>query len=191
VTTPHIGIIAEDDSDIYVLTQLAKKLTTKRFSVSKFIGKGCGALKRKTPGWCSALAQKGCASVVVVHDRDRHDEGTLRRELEHVLAGVRMGVRVVVIPCEELEAWLLSDTKALQSAMNLHTVPKVIAHPEAIVGPKEHLAKLVLTHSKNKSKRYVNTVHNPLIAEVLSASAISRRCPSFKHFQRFIKQAIG
>lgn len=191
MTVTHVGIIAEDDSDIEVLKYFASKLTSRRFSVSKFTGKGCGPLKRKTSGWCKALIHKGCSSVVLVHDRDRYDEKTLRHELERLIEGVNMRMKVVVIPCEELEAWLLSDMRALKQGMNLATMPKAIHHPEIIDSPKEHIGKLVRSHSKNKSKQYVNTVHNLLIAKAISVSTISRRCPSFRHFERFVATAIG
>ena len=46
MTVMHVGMIAEDISDIEVLRILATKLTTKRFRVSHFVGKGCG------PGTC-------------------------------------------------------------------------------------------------------------------------------------------
>lgn len=190
VTKMRIGIIAEDDSDIEVLKHFASKLTSRSFSVDKFVGKGCGSLKRKTAGWCKALIQKGCSSVVLVHDRDRHDEQILRGELERLLVDVNMLTKVVVIPCEELEAWLLSDTKALKIAMKLESLPKVINHPERIESPKEHIGKLVRAHSKNMNKQYVNTVHNLLIAKALSVAVVSARCPSFHHFEEFVTEAI-
>lgn len=187
----HIGIIAEDDSDVEVLKHLASKLTSRRFAVSKFTGKGCGPLKRKTSGWCSALIHKGCSAIVLVHDRDRHDEKILRGDLEKLLMGIEIQTKVVVIPCEELEAWLLSDMSALKQAMNLATQPKVIQHPETTMSPKEHIGKLVRTHSKNKSKQYVNTVHNLHIARAMPVLSISRRCPSFRNFERFIAESVG
>ena len=191
MTVAHIGIIAEDDSDVEVLKHLAGKLASHRFTVSKFTGKGCGSLRRKAPGWCLALSHKGCSSVVLVHDRDRHDENVLRGELEEVLRNIKIQLKVVVIPCEELEAWLLSDMKALKQSMNLATMPKIIPNPETTASPKECIGELVRMHSKNKSKRYVNTVHNLQIAKAVSVSTISRRCPSFRYFGRFIAQSVG
>lgn len=188
----HIGIIAEDESDVAVLKHFASKLTSRRFSVSKFTGKGCGPLKRKTPGWCKAFLEKGCSAIVLVHDRDRNKEDALRRDLEKIVADLKLQkMMFVVIPCEELEAWLLSDTKALKSAMNLASIPKQILHPETIDSPKEHLSKLVHAHSKLNSKRYVNSVHNLLIAKALKVTAISQRCPSFRHFESFVSSAMA
>lgn len=64
----HIGFIAEDLSDVEVLKILAGKLTSRRFTSSHFVGKGCGPLRKKIPGWCRAFETKGVSSVVVVHD---------------------------------------------------------------------------------------------------------------------------
>lgn len=186
-----IGIIAEDDSDVEVLKILTKKLTKRRFSTSQFTGKGCGPLKRKTPGWCKALAHKGCQSVVLVHDLDRNKSVELRKQLELILSSVDMEHKFVVIPAEELEAWLLCDPDALKKAMNLTKLPKKIHHPEAIVAPKERMETIVKSHSKGQSKQYVNTVHNRLIAGETDVAKILAGCPSFSHFQAFITAAIG
>lgn len=184
-----IGMIAEDESDIDVLKILAKGLTNRNLSVEKFVGKGCGKFPKKTSGWCKVLCQKGCKSIVLVRDRDRNDENVLRRDLEKLISDLGLQeIVAVVIPCEELEAWLLSDLSALRVAMNLSTVPKQIAHPETIKSPKEHIAKLVRQHSKN-DKKYVNSVHNSVIAKSLDVSRISQRCPSFRRFEQFIAKA--
>lgn len=187
----HIGIIAEDESDVEVVKILIGKLTGKRFSVSRFIGKGCGPLKRKTPAWCKAFQRKGCQSVLLVHDKDRSDAMKLRAELENLLAGASLEVRVVVIPTEEIEAWLLADCDAIEKAMSLVKRPKEIAHPESVVSPKEHLARVVRVGSRNGMKQYVNSVHNQLIASNLRVSQLRQRCPSFQHLQAFVKSAIG
>lgn len=187
----HIGIIAEDDSDIEVLKILTRKLTNCRFATSHFVGKGCGPLKRKTPGWCKALLLKGCESVVLVHDLDKNNAVKLRTQLELIISAVKIENKFVVIPSEELEAWLLSDANALKNAMNLIKLPKKIFHPETVVSPKEHIGEIVRKHSKESSKRYVNTVHNKLIAEQIDIAKVSKACPSFNQFEIFVSTAIG
>jgi hypothetical protein len=192
VKVRRIGIIAEDDSDIEVLKHFLSKLTSRRVSVAQFTGKGCGAIKRKTPGWCAAFVQKGCSAIVLVHDRDKHKESKLRSELELVLASCGMqDIASVVIPCEELEAWLLSDTQALKVALKLTNIPKNIPHPEDINSPKEFIGKLVRQHSKSKGMRYVNTIHNLHIASALNVASISGKCPSFKRFEKFVARATN
>lgn len=186
----HVGIIAEDQSDVAVLKELGKKISGRNFSVSQHFGKGCGPLKTKTPGWCKALAVKGCQAVVLVHDLDKKDAGCLRKDLETILGACVIKKGYVTIPSEELEAWLLADTSAIKRALNLESEPKPIHHPETIASPKEHLGGLINSHSKKKLKRYVNTEHNLLIAKELNILEIDSKCPSFKFFRDFIEDAI-
>ena len=186
--TSKIGIIAEDISDIEVIKLLAKKLTGKTISAHHHVGKGCGPLKRKTPAWCRVLFTKGCSRVLLVHDRDRNDASQLRKTLEDILANAPQQVKIVVIPEEELEAWLLSDTSAITKAMKLKSKISVIHHPETITSPKEYIHQQVYKASQNKII-YVNSVHNKLIAQEINVALIKQRCPSFKQFEDFFTTA--
>ena len=56
----RIGVIAEDTSDVEVLYELtAKLIEPNKFSFRRFVGKGCGKIKRKCGAWASALQTKG------------------------------------------------------------------------------------------------------------------------------------
>lgn len=178
------GLIAEDASDIEVIKKLAKKICGKNISSSHFVGKGCGPIKRKAVAWCRAFATKGCSQILLVHDRDRHDYDLLRSELTDVLAVAPQAKKVVVVPSEELEAWLLSDHSAIKVALNLRKAPKEEHHPERIASPKEYLGAAVWKIS-DKTVNYVNAIHNPLIAEYIDVARISRKCPSFQPFADF------
>jgi len=191
MTAVHVGVIAEDSSDVEVLKELGRKVSGRNFSISQHFGKGCGPLKSKTLGWCQALSKKGCKAVVLVHDRDNKDANKLRQELEGILATSVMKRCYVTIPSEELEAWLLSDTHAIEMALNLESKLKEIHHPETVLSPKEHLGDLITSHSKNKTKCYVNTEHNRLIAKEIDISKIEKKCPSFATFKTFIETEIG
>lgn len=179
-----IGIIAENVSDVEVLKLLARKLTGKPVSTAYFIGKGCGPLKKKTPGWCKDLAHKGCTKIMLVHDLDRNDAKTLRAGLEEILQKSTAFKQAVVIPAEELEAWLLSDTCAITSALNLRKTLKVVHHPETVPSPKEYIRDGVWKIS-NRTTTYVNSVHNKLIAEQIDIQSIQKKCPSFHDFSNF------
>lgn len=181
----RIGLIAEDGSDVEVLKILAKKVLGKSVSLSYFVGKGCGPLKRKTPGWCKALWLKGCKHVLLVHDLDQNEKSSLRQNLERILQPAPQSFKAVVIPTEELEAWLLSDTGAISRALNIQKVMREIHHPERISSPKEYMGELI-RKSSNGKKIYVNTVHNPLIADQLDVSKIVKKCPSFSTFNAFL-----
>lgn len=182
----RIGIIAEDISDIEVLKILAKKVSKKTFSVSHFVGKGCGPLARKTPGWCKNLWLKGCTHILLVHDLDRNNLDDLRLRLEAILRLAPQLFTAVVIPSEELEAWLLSDTVAISKVLNLPKKLKEIHHPEKVLSPKEHIGEMV-RKSSNSQRTYINTVHNCLIANEMDINKITAKCPSFSGFSNFLK----
>ncbi|MFA5041745.1 MAG: DUF4276 family protein, partial [Bdellovibrionales bacterium] len=112
-------------------------------------------------------------------------------ELEEILDNVIIKTRAVVIPVEEIEAWLLSDPSALKKAMRLTKLPKKIHNPETITSPKEYLQKLVRSHSKNKIRVYVNTSDNSQIAKATNINQIQNCCPSFEKFRVFVTEAIS
>ncbi len=173
-----IGVIAEDESDVEVIRILIAKLQTKKFSIDSFVGKGCGKLKTKAPSWSKALHTKGCDKLLLVHDLDRNNEKELRTQLEEILKDAPQIRKSVIIPIEELEGWLLSDENAIKKALKLKKNLAVIHHPENRSSPKEYIAQIV-SKASNKVIRYVNTVHNPLIAIETDILLIQKKCPSF------------
>lgn len=178
------GLIAEDASDIEVIKMLAKKISGKNISSSYFVGKGCGPIKKKAVGWCKAFETKGCKHILLVHDRDRNDAKKLMKQLTEVLEVAPQASKVVVIPNEELEAWLLSDHLAIKTALKLRKAIKEEHHPESISSPKEYLGAAVWKVSE-KTVTYINAVHNPMIAEHIDISRIKKKCPSFGPFADF------
>lgn len=118
-----------------------------------------------------------------------NDEQQLRTVLTDLLNMAQFQVKSVVIPVEELEAWLLSDERAIQAALRLHIRPKPIHRPEGVSSPKEYLAGIVRQCSKQRLTQYVNTVHNKMIAEALTPAKLSK-CPSFGAYADFIGAAV-
>jgi hypothetical protein len=183
-----IGVIAEENNDVEVLYELTRKLTDDHaFSFKKFVGHGCGALRRKCRAWAVNLLRRGSTHLVVLHDLDMNDENQLRSELEHCVQDIGFEGYVILIPIREIEAWLLGDARALKSVFNMSKMPKVPTNPEAIERPKEKLRDIVW---KAASKRYVNTIHNSRIA---AACRISRLlvCKSFRPYPKFIAAHSG
>lgn len=179
-----VGIIAEDMSDVEVIKILAQKVSGKNVSADQHVGKGCGPLKKKALGWCKSLLAKGCTRIILIHDRDRNDATRLRNQLEEVLKNAPQATKVVVVPEEELEAWLLSDVDAIKKAMSLRKSIKIVHHPENVDSPKEYIRDQVYKTS-NKEVQYVNSVHNKLIAKELDVTLVYKRCPSFAPFHGF------
>ena len=182
-----IGVIAEDNSDVEVVIEiLAKYLVRNTFSVKKFVGNGCGKLKQKCDSWAHLLFKSGCEHVLLLHDLDRNKEAALRKSLEMKLPPKDYPNTLIVIPIEELEAWLLSDGGAIQKAFSLSKTPKRIDDCESVASPKEYLAKMVWLSDR---KRYVNTIHNKKISENTSLENL-RRCSSYSGIDNYLTEVL-
>jgi len=184
-----LGLIIEDESDSEVIIEIIRKIRPgSRVAIQPVLAGGCARIRAKSGAWAKNLAAKGCNLLVVVHDCDRYDENELREQLDGMLIDSAIAARIVIIPVEEIETWLLADSEAIRRAMNLKKAPKKLPTPHSIKSPKEFLERLVFSHS-NKEKRYVNTRHNGRIAKLLSLAEV-RRCPSFPAFEAFIRQNV-
>jgi hypothetical protein len=185
--TLMIGVIAEERNDVDVLYELTSKLIPESsFSFKQFIGHGCGTLRRKCCAWADNLRQRGCLFLVVIHDLDKRDESELRTSLEREIEGRGFQQTVVLIPIEEIEAWLLCDPNAIRTVFRMQKLPTVPSQPEQVSNPKEFLSELV---SKNSKSHYLNTVHNQKIAAELALDLLRGRCPSFLRYPKFLSKA--
>lgn len=182
-----IGIIAEDSSDVEVFKRIiVKYIPDNRFSTQKFVGSGCGKIKSKCGVWTKSLISSGCDFVVVVHDLDRNAEVSLRKLLVGMIDAAYKDVAIVVIPTEELEAWLLSDIEAVRKVFSIKKPIKQPKGCESIISPKEYLRDLVRSSER---KVYVNAIHNVRIAENMCVSKL-RNCVSFKSLDVFFRQKL-
>jgi hypothetical protein len=182
-----LGILAEDDSDVAVLTHVLRKISpSKRFGTNKFVGRGCGKLQSKCRSWATVLASKRCSILIVFNDADGRNSNGLRAAIQAALCPSPISPYIIIIPIEEVEAWLLSDPKALKMTFNLQRLPSCPANPERIRRPKEYLRELIWKAS-NHSKRYVNTIHNDRIAQHVSLPSL-RKCRAFLPLQTFWRQ---
>ncbi len=182
-----IGVIAEEQNDIDVLYELTRKLTSEsNFSFSRFVGHGCGKLRKKCRAWSHILTQRGYSNLVVIHDLDNNDEGCLRRELEDSVDGITFTSHIILIPVYEIEAWLLSDPLALKQTFSMNKSPNIPKHPETICNPKEYLRDVVWKYCK---KYYINTIHNKKIAEATRIERLSV-CSSFSPYPEFLDYCV-
>src|SRR6266850_2035691 len=149
----RVGIIAEDKSDVGVANELISKLTYRPFTVTSFVGQGCGKLRNKSRVWAEQLRAKGCSLLVVVHDLDEKNVHDLKKRLTEALAPCPISRNLIVIPIREIEAWLLCDAVALKKVFAFNRKPKVPGQPEAVLNPKRKLEELVF-HYSEKRRRY-------------------------------------
>lgn len=180
----NIGVIAEEANDVEVLYQLTCKLLDEAsFSFKKFVGHGCGKLRKKCSAWASDLHMRGCTHLIVVHDLDDADMSVLRRKLSKSVEHTAFRASLILIPVREMEAWLLTDPLAIALAFNLRKEPKVPTKPENVLDPKKRLGEIVWASGK---KQYVNSIHNAKIAKELRIER-AKACPSFCPFVEFIR----
>lgn len=100
-----IGVIAEDISDVEVVSLLLEKYVSKnQFAIRRFVGNGCGKLRNKCKTWAETLVKSGCEHVLVFHDLDRQIEAELRATLEKKLPKEKFPTALIVISIEEMEA---------------------------------------------------------------------------------------
>jgi hypothetical protein len=170
-----MGIIAEDDSDVAVVREITLTLLKPHIvGFKRFVGDGCGKLRRKCSAWARNLVLQGCPWIIVVHDLDVQDEARLRAQLTRAVAPAGAKANVVLLPKREVEAWLLYDGTAI-AALNEHAAPRLPGNPEILLDPKKHLRDLIW---RKYRKDYLNTVHNALIAKHINISLL-RRSGSF------------
>lgn len=178
----NLGIIAEDDSDVEVIKEITLKILSPHcLGFKKFVGDGCGKLRRKCKPWAENLVRQGCRWIAVVHDLDTFNEAELRSLLTAAIASAKADATVVVIPKREIEAWLLYDGRAIATAFRESKRPKLPANPESLGDPKKHLRDLVWTTYR---KEYLNSVHNPKIAKNIDVSFL-RESASFAPYPAF------
>lgn len=181
----HVGVIAEDNSDVDVLRELLAKLTKRKLFLHKFVGHGCGKIAGKCRAWARNLDAQGCQVLIILHDLDLRNLAQLRQTLIEALTPSPIQSHVIVIPVQELEAWLLADHGAIQNALGIKQPIKQVTGMEYLQRPKEFLGDLIFRKS-NKTVYYVNTVHNVRIARAASLVNL-RRCPSFRPLEEFAR----
>jgi hypothetical protein len=169
---PKIGIIAEDETDVDCIKTLVTRMSDDRIVLKGMrIGRGGNMFDlRKMTRFTQSLSAEGCSYLLVVHDLDRdgitnelNDEKQLRARLEKALVQNPITRKTIIVPIEEIEAWLLSDK---------------YPHPEKIPNPKKKLEKL---------DRNYRTSNNAKIARSINIDDIAQKCPSFRPLREFLK----
>lgn len=185
----RIGVIAENHSDIDIFEEIARKISKKEIVLRKFVGRGCGKIKKECADWARNLKEQNCSLLVLIHDLDDNDLSRLKQQLNDALHPPSIKNNIVVVPVREIEAWLLSDESAIRSAMNIKSPVAAIGNPESIDNPKEYLERLV-ERKTNGRKHYLNTAHNKKIAALLNIAKV-KKCKSFLPLELFLSQHLS
>jgi Domain of unknown function (DUF4276) len=181
------GIIAEDDSDAKVVSVLIRSLIgNPRYPVLHFGYCGGGDLLKNGYQQLRAFRDQGCDRFVVCHDADGPDYSIKYTEVMQkviVRSGIDKGF-CVVIPVQELEAWILADIEAVSNVITGWRPLPINGNPEGITNPKERLLRE--SRKNNKKPRYDTGTHNPQVAKYLRVNQVRQRCPSFERLAFFV-----
>lgn len=182
----RIGLIVEAQSDFETVKEIIAKISTKtKIVLKKALGKGCGKIRVKCRRMAIDLDNKGCEGLIIIHDLDDNDELELRKRILYSINPNPIGDYAIVIPIKAIEAWLLSDMKAIMNVFNYKKGKiKEIPNTEKIDKPKTYLTNLV---NKRMKKRYLNTAHNSKIAKKMDLNKIMK-CKSFHPLLDYISE---
>lgn len=179
------GIIGEDASDVGALKVIIRRLANNSsLSIDTKGYCGCAEMLRKGARQFRMFANRGVTKFIVCYDADRTNPTERFDEAKRkiwVEASVP-GECCIVIPIQELEAWILADISAVTNVIKSWT-PADVSNPENIDDPKEYLEKL---SRQQQRPRYVHAIHNERIAHHLNLTKVAQKCPSFLPLKNFI-----
>lgn len=180
------GILGEDPSDANTLKAIVRRLAGNDRLPIRIKGYSGGSeMLRKGAAQLKLFAALDCSRFIVCHDADGPDPTESYGKVTGRIVGPS-GVQpcCIVIPVQELEAWLLADIEAVTHLITSWR-PKPIPNPEAIDSPKEHLEKL--SRKSNQRPRYVHAIHNERLALHIDLMKVAKKCPSFKTLADFVR----
>lgn len=103
-----IGILGEQQSDVDTLRVIIRRLSSDMSAQMKSKGyNGCGELLRKCRTQILTFVDLGCDRFVVCYDSDGQDPRVRCQEIAAVVPPETSPHCCIVIPVQELEAWLL------------------------------------------------------------------------------------
>lgn len=186
------AIIAEDKSDVETLTSLVRLIANNQNITVKGKGYGgCAEMLRKGAKQLRAYHESGdFQRFIVCYDSDRQSPEIRRRELldRIILPSNVVQPICILIPVQEIEAWILADISAVTRVITGWVPDKNIEHPENINDPKEYLEKM---SRLNQRPRYAHAVHNSKIAKYLNVDNIYEKCSSFRPLYNLVKEGKG
>jgi hypothetical protein len=152
-------------------------------------------------GPVASLLVKSCDKVVIIWDlypawREKNIKPCRKDDRQKIFASLQSNdvpLSKVALVCieEELEAWLLADTRALRSYIAAHKHPHPVGHlkkfknPEGVKDPKTRLTRIF---NQEVGRRYI---------DYQDAIMIAKAAPDFNHlkrsctFRRFVEKATG
>ncbi len=182
----RFAVLGEHRSDAETIVVLMKRLLhDDRASIGLKGYNGCGQLRRKGAKQIRLFADLGAERFVVCHDADGPDPALARESVRREIvepSGVQESC-CILIPIEEIEAWIIADEEAISQTIPTFT-PPAVSNPEGKNDPKEWIVR----QSKRSRSRplYVPSVHNAHVAKYLDLDRVAEKCPSFRPLVDFL-----
>lgn len=181
-----LAILAEDLSDVETLKEISRRIVPKTMKIQGFGFGGCGGLRRKGASHLLRYQDLGARAYIVCHDADTNKpESVSKAVLNDVVipSGIAQGL-CIVVPVQEIEAWILADTAAIRRAVTRLDI-KPHASPQTIDHPKDYLVNL----SKQGRGRsiYRPADHNKEVAKYLNFDELNSKCDSFASLYAFLR----
>jgi len=186
------GIIAEDKSDVAMLKVIIKRVAkTQSVSIKGKGYNGCGEMLRKGTTQLKAFKELGCDRFIICYDADRDSpSGRHNEALEKIVIPFGNTEKCcILVPIQEIEAWILADLKSVTKVISSWVPTKVYHSPESVNDPKEELEKL--SRNANKRPRYSHAIHNCKVAEHLDLSIVKQKCKSFLPLEDLVLNGEG
>jgi hypothetical protein len=184
------AVLAEDRSDAETLVALVRRiLGDERLSVAQKGFGGCGQLRNKAESHINRFRRDGCTHFLICHDADGVAPAEIRRRVRGSMsASIAWSEKThgIIVPVQEIEAWMIADEKAVAAAIPSLSIPRV-AHPETIRRPKEWLVDA--SRTGNSKPLYAPAIFNPKVARALDVDGVAGRCPSFRELVDFVRNA--
>jgi hypothetical protein len=181
------GVLGENNSDTATLKELIRRIAADdRLPIMTKGYEGGAEMLRKGAVQLQLFADLDCNRFVICYDAD-HNDPELCRRLIHERVVLKSGIALpccVVIPVQELEAWILAD---IEAAKNIFTSwsPEPVRSPELIESPKEHIEKL--SRDAKRKPRYSHATHNERMAKHIDLGKVHSACPSFRPLYDFVR----
>jgi hypothetical protein len=185
---PRYAALGEDRSDARTLAVFIRRLAEDPSLHVKSEGyDGCAQLLRKGARVLDLLYAQGYERFVVAYDADRcAPEERYEEARRRILVPSRVSAAAccIVVPVQEIEAWLLADVAAVAKRWPGWRTEE-FHHPERVRDPKETLEKL--SRDARQRPRYNHATDNEVVARDVDLGVIERKCPSFQALARFVR----
>lgn len=181
-----LAVLAETDSDVEVLVAIIRKLLENpRLPIKKKGFNNCSELKRKGARVMRMFAKAGVDRFIICHDADSPNPAGAFHQVESRIvkaAGLKTPA-CIIIPVEEIEAWLISDELAISRVIPTFKL-RPENRPEGISSPKEWLERK--SRGAGSKPKYIHNIHNQIVARHLRLDLVSQKCPSFRVLTKFV-----